>query len=239
MPLPKIVTPVYEIELPSTGKPIKFRPFLVREEKVLVMAMETEDTQHISEAVKNVLKSCILTKGIKVETLPTFDIEFIFLNVRAMSVGDDIEVNIICPDDKETEIPVTINVSDIKVQKDPKHTNKVQIDENIILQMKYPSLDEFIKNNFDIANSSNIEQTFELIASCIDSICTEEEVISATDVTKDEILDFLDQMNTQQFKKVEEFFETMPKLKHEIEVENPETKVKSKVIIEGLASFFA
>lgn len=239
MPLPKIATPVYEIDLPSTNKPIKFRPFLVKEEKVLVMAMETEDVQHISEAVKNVLKNCILTKGIKVETLPTFDIEFIFLNIRAMSVGDEIEVNIICPDDEKTEVPVTINVRDIKVEKDSKHTNKIQIDENIIIQMKYPSLDQFIKNNFDIANSNDIDQTFDLIASCIDSICTEEEVISASDVTKKELLDFLDQMNSQQFKKIEEFFETMPKLRHEIEVVNPETKVKNKVVIEGLQGFFA
>lgn len=239
MPLPKIVTPVYEIELPSTNKPIKFRPFLVKEEKILVMAMETEDLQHISEAVKNVLKSCILTKGIKVETLPTFDIEYIFLNIRAMSVSDDIEVNIICPDDEKTEVPVTINVRDIKIQRDPKHTNKIQIDDNIVIQMKYPSLDEFIKNNFDISSSNDLEQTFDLIASCIDSICTEEEVISASDVTKKELLDFLDQMNSHQFKKIEEFFETMPKLKHEIEIENPETKVKSKVTIEGLQGFFS
>ena len=239
MPLPKISVPHYEIELPSTGQKIKFRPFLVREEKVLIFALESEDTKQITDAVKTVLKNCIQTKGIKVESLPTFDIEYLFLNIRAKSVGEEIEVNIICPDDGETEVPVTINVDDIKVTKNENHTRQINVDENIMMELKYPSLDQFIKNNFDLATQNNIDQSFDLIASCIDKIYTEEEVWSASDVTKKELLDFLDQMNKAQFEQIETFFETMPKLSHTIKVTNPNTKVESDVVLEGLASFFS
>jgi len=239
MPLPKIVTPTYELELPSTEQTIKYRPFLVKEEKVLVMAMETEDTKQITNAVKTVLKNCIETKGIKVETLPTFDIEYLFLNIRSKSVGEEVEVNIICPDDGETEVPVTINVDDIKVEKDENHSTKIKVDDNIMMEMKYPSLEQFIKNNFDISGSTNIDQSFDLIASCVDKIYTEDEVWSTSDVTKKELIDFLEQMNSVQFKEIEKFFETMPKLQHKLEVENPKTKVKSEVVLEGLTSFFA
>ena len=239
MPLPTITTTVHELELPSTGKTIKYRPFLVREEKVLLMALETNDTKEISNSVKEVLKNCILTKGIKVETLPTFDIEFLFLNIRAKSVGEEIEVNIICPDDEVTEVPVTINVDEIKVQKDPEHTNKIQLDDNLMMEMKYPSLDQFIKNNFDISDTNNIDQSFELIASCIDKIYNAEEVWDCSDVTKKEMMDFLDQMDTKMFQKIEKFFETMPKLSHKLEVENPKTGVKSTVTLDGLATFFS
>lgn len=239
MPLPTISTTVHELELPSTGKTIKYRPFLVREEKVLLMALETNDTKEISNAVKEVLKNCVKTKGIKVETLPTFDIEFLFLNIRAKSVGEDIEVNIICPDDGETEVPVTILVDEIKVQKDPSHTNKIQLNDDLIMDMKYPSLEQFIKTNFDISDSNNIDQSFELIASCIDKIYNQDDVWDSSDVTKKEMMDFLDQMDTKMFQKIEKFFETMPKLVHKIEVENPKTKVKSEVTLEGLATFFS
>ena len=239
MPLPTITTTVHELELPSTGKTIKYRPFLVREEKVLLMALETNDTKEISNSVKEVLKNCILTKGIKVETLPTFDIEFLFLNIRAKSVGEEIEVNIICPDDEVTEVPVTINVDEIKVQKDPEHTNKIQLDDNLMMEMKYPSLDQFIKNNFDISDTNNIDQSFELIASCIDKIYNAEEVWDCSDVTKKEMMDFLDQMDTKMFQKIEKFFETMPKLSHKLKVENPKTGVKSTVTLDGLATFFS
>ena len=239
MPLPKIATPTYELELPSTGKSIKYRPFLVKEEKVLVIALESEDNKQITNAIKAVLKSCILTKGVRVESLPTFDIEYLFLNIRGKSVGEELEVNIICPDDGETEVPVTINLDEIEVQKDEKHSNKIKIDSSIMMELKYPSLDEFIKNNFDFNDKNAMDQSFDLIAACIDKVYTEDEVWATADCTKKEVKDFLEQMNSNQFKEIESFFETMPKLSHTISVTNPKTKVKSDVVLEGLASFFA
>ena len=239
MPLPKIATPTYELELPSTDKSVKYRPFLVKEEKVLVIALESEDNKQITNAIKAVLKSCILSKGIKVEDLPTFDIEYLFLNIRGKSVGEELEVNITCPDDEKTQVPVTINLDDIEVQKDENHTNKIKVDDSIMMEMRYPSLDQFIKNNFDFNDKNMMDQSFELIASCIDKIYTEDEVWASADCTKKEMKDFLEQMNSNQFKEIEKFFETMPKLSHSISVTNPKTKVKSEVVLEGLASFFA
>ena len=239
MPLPTIATPTYELELPSTGKKIKYRPFLVKEEKLLVLALETESTKDISNAIKTVLKNCIQTRGVKVENLPTFDIEFLFLNIRGKSVGEEVEVNLIAPDDGITEVPVTINIDDIKIQKDKKHNNKVKLDESLIMEMKYPSLDQFIKSNFDFNEETNMDQSFDLIASCIDKIYNEEEVWSTSDCTKKEVKDFLEQMNSMQFKEIEKFFETMPKLSHSVTFTNPKTKVESTVVLEGLSSFFA
>jgi hypothetical protein len=239
MPLPKISTPTYELELPSTGQTIQYRPFLVKEEKLLVIALESEDTKQITTAIKTVIKSCILTKNIKVESLPTFDIEYLFLNIRGKSVGEELEVNIICPDDGETQVPVTINLDDIKVQKNEEHSNRIKLDDSIMMEMKYPSLDQFIKSNFDFSDKNAMDQSFELIASCIDKIFTEEEVWTAADVTKKEMADFLESMNSSQFKDIEKFFETMPKLSHKIKVKNPVTEVESEVVLEGLASFFA
>jgi len=239
MPLPKISTPTYELELPSTEQTIKYRPFLVKEEKLLVLALETEDTKQITNAIKTVIKNCIETKGIKVETLPTFDIEYLFLNIRGKSVGEEVEVNILCPDDEETSVPVKINIDEIKVQKNDNHTNRIKIDEQIMMEMKYPSLEQFIKSNFDFNSESALEQSFDLIASCIDKIYTEEEVWTTTDVTKKELNDFLEQMNSSQFKEIEKFFETMPKLSHKVTVVNPKTKIESEVVLEGLSSFFA
>ena len=239
MPLPKIATPTYELELPSTGATIKYRPFLVKEEKVLVIALESEDNKQITNAIKAVLKSCILSKGIKVEDLPTFDIEYLFLNIRGKSVGEDLDVNIICPDDNKTQVPVTIALDEIEVQKDDNHNNKIKLDDSIMMEMRYPSLDQFIKNNFDFNDKNAMDQSFDLIASCIDKIYTEEEVWAAADCTKKEMKDFLEQMNSNQFKEIESFFETMPKLSHSVSVTNPNTKVKSEVVLEGLASFFA
>ena len=239
MPLPKIATPTYELELPSTGETIQYRPFLVKEEKVLVIALESEDTKQITTAIKTVIKNCIKTKGIKVDTLPTFDIEYLFLNIRGKSVGEEIEVNIICPDDGETEVPVTIDIDSIQIQKNDEHTNKIQLDDDIMMVMKYPSLDQFIKNNFDFNDKNVMDQSFDLIASCIESICTEEDVWATADCTKKEVNEFLESMNSSQFKGVEKFFETMPKLSHTIKVTNPNTKVESDVVLEGLASFFA
>ena len=238
MPLPKIATPTYELELPSTGKTIQYRPFLVKEEKLLVIALESEDTKQITTAIKAVLRNCILTKGVKVEALPTFDIEFLFLNIRGKSVGEDLEVNIICPDDGKTSVPVSINLDDIVVQKSEKHTNQIKLDTKIMMEMKYPSLDEFIKNNFDFNDTNQMDQSFKLIASCIDKIYTEDDVWASEDCTKKEMNDFLESMNSQQFKEIEAFFTTMPKLSHTIKVTNPETKVESDVVLEGLASFF-
>ena len=239
MPLPRIATPTYELELPSTEQTIKFRPFLVKEEKLLVIALESEDTKQITNAIKTVIKNCIQTKGIKVESLPTFDIEYLFLNIRAKSVGEEIDVNIICPDDEETNVSVKINVDDIKVQTNEDHTNKIKLDEVLMMEMKYPSLEQFIKNNFDISTNSAIDQSFELVASCVNKIYNEDEVWATADVTKKELMDFLDQMNTSQFKQIEKFFETMPKLSHTIKVKNPNTEVESDVVLEGLSSFFA
>lgn len=239
MPLPKISTPTYELELPSTGETIQYRPFLVKEEKLLVIALESEDTKQITTAIKTVIKNCILTKNIKVESLPTFDIEYLFLNIRGKSVGEELEVNIICPDDGETQVPVKINLDDIKVQKNEEHSNRIKLDGSIMMEMKYPSLDQFIKNNFDFSEKNAMDQSFELIASCIDKIFTEEEVWTSADVTKKEMTDFLESMNSSQFKDIERFFETMPKLSHTIKVTNPVTEVESEVVLEGLASFFA
>ena len=239
MPLPKISTPTYELELPSSGQTVKYRPFLVKEEKVLVIALESEDNKQITNAIKAVLKSCIQTRGVKVEHLPTFDIEYLFLNIRGKSVGEELEVNVICPDDEETQVKTTINLDDIQIEKDEKHTKQIKLDDNLMMEMKYPSWEQFIKNNFDFDEKNQMDQSFELIATCIDKIYNQDEVWATADCTKKEVNDFLESMNSSQFKEIETFFETMPKLSHTIKVTNPKTKVESDVVLEGLASFFA
>jgi len=241
MPLPTIATPTYELELPSLKKKIQYRPFLVKEEKLLVLALESEDNKQITTAIKTVLKACIKTRGIKVETLPTFDIEYLFLNIRAKSVGEEVEVNITAPDDGVTNIPVTIDIDEIKVKVSDDHTKQIKLDDELMMEMKYPSLEEFIKNNFDLDSESEvgIDKSFELIASCIDKIYSEDEVWATDDVSKKEVIEFLEQMNSSQFKQIEKFFETMPKLSHTLKVKNPKTKVESEVVLEGLNSFFA
>lgn len=239
MPLPTIVTPEYDLVLPSTQKKITYRPFLVKEEKLLVLALESENTKQITTAIKSVLKSCILTRGIKVEKLPTFDIEYLFLNIRARSVGEEVEVNIVAPDDGVTNVTVTIDLEEIQVQTNENHTNKIKLDDTLMMEMKYPSLEQFISNNFDFEDNTDINQSFELIASCIDKIYSEEEVWATEDCTKKEVIDFLEQMNSTQFKDIEVFFDTMPKLSHTLEITNPNTKVKSTIVLEGLSSFFA
>lgn len=243
MPLPKIVTPTYELELPSNGKKIKYRPFLVKEEKLLLLALQGKDTKQITNAIKTVIKNCIETKNIQVENLPTFDIEYLFLNIRSQSVGEEVEISVLCPDDEETRVTVKIDLESINVIKNPEHTNKIKVDDSITMEMKYPSLQQFITNNFTMDPDNAIDQSFDMIADCIDKIYTKDEVFvvngGSGDITKEEALDFLYQMNSSQFKQIEKFFETMPKLSHEIEVVNPNTKVKSKVVIEGLSSFFS
>ena len=241
MVLPKISTPTYELVLPSTGKTIKYRPFLVKEEKILILALESQNTKEITNAIKQVLMDCILTKGIKVEELPTFDIEYIFLNVRGKSVGESLDIIVTCPDDWETQVPVTVFVDQIEVQKDPDHTTDIHLDAELILRMKYPSLDQFIKTNFDFSteqSSSNIERSFDIITSCIDVIFNAEESWSAKDCTKKELNDWIETLDSHQFKEIEKFFDTMPKLSHTITVKNPKTKVESEVTLEGLTSFF-
>ena len=238
MPLPKVTAPTYELVLPSSGRKCRYRPFLVKEEKLLIIAMESEDTKQITTAVQQVLKNCILTRGIKVEKLATFDIEYLFLNIRGKSVGEEVEVMITCPDDEETEVPVVINLDDIKVVTDDSHTPTIKVDENLSVKMKYPSMDEFIKNNFDLGEEMDIDQTFELIASCVEQVYNEEESWNASDCTKKELVDFIDQLGTKQFKEVENFFATMPKLSHTLKVTNPKTKVENDIVLEGLQSFF-
>ena len=239
MPLPTIATPTYELVLPSTKQEIKYRPFLVKEEKLLVLALESEESKQISTAITSVIKACILTKGIKVEDLATFDIEYIFLNIRGKSVGEEVEVNIIAPDDGVTSIPVKINLDDIKVIENEDHNKQIKLDDNLMMEMKYPSLDQFIKNNFDFNEESTVDQSFDVIATCIDKIYSEDEVWATDDCSKKEVMDFLEQMNSMQFKLIEKFFETMPKLSHSLKVTNPKTKKKSQVVLEGLSSFFA
>ena len=241
MPLPKINTPTHELVLPSNGKKIKYRPFLVREEKILVMAMESEDMKQVTTAIVDILNNCILTRGVKVEKLSTFDIEYLFLNVRSKSVGETVEVNVTCPDDGETQVQMEIDIDSIKVQKDKNHTNIVKLDDNLSMKLKYPSMNEFIENNFDATDTSRSEvsQSLDMITSCIDMIYNEEESWSSTDSTKKELSEFIEQLNTKQFKEIEIFFATMHKLSHTIKIKNPNTKVESEVVLEGLASFFS
>ena len=241
MPLPTIETPTYELKLYSSNKKVKYRPFLVKEEKVLIIALESKDQSQITHAVKEVLKKCILTKGIDVDNLPTFDIEQLFLNIRAKSIGEDIKLQVTCPDDGKTKVPVTIYVDEIKVIKPKGHVKDIVLDDKMTLRMKYPSLNQFIENNFDTDDESGtmVDKTFKVVADCIDTIYSGEDAWDAKDYTPSERLDFIEQLNSQQYKKVENFFSTMPKLSHTIEVVNPNTKAKSSVVLEGLADFFA
>jgi len=239
MPLPKISTPTYELVIPSSGKKIKYRPFLVKEEKILIIAMETEDNKHIATAVKDVISSCILTRGVKVDHLSTFDIEYLFLNIRGKSVGEDVEVLITCPDDNVTQVPTLINLDEIQVQISDEHSKDISLSDDMTLRMKYPSMSEFIKSNFSTSETIGVDDTFDLISSCIEQVYTEEESWSASDCTKKELREFLEQLSSKQFKEIEKFFDTMPKLSHKLKVKNPNTGVESEVVLEGLTSFFA
>ena len=240
MPLPKISTPTYELEIPSTGKKVRYRPFLVKEEKVLVMALESEDMKQITGAIIDILSECILSRGVKVADLATFDIEYLFLNIRGKSVGETIEVNVTCPDDGETQVQTEIDIDSIKVQKNKDHNNIVKLDDSLSMKMKYPSIDQFIENNFEVQNDiSGVDQSLDMISSCIEMVYNADECWSAVDCTKQEMIDFVEQMNTRQFKEIENFFTTMPKLSHTVKVKNPNTKKNNEVLLEGLASFFS
>ena len=238
MPLPKINTPTYDLTLPSTGKKIKYRPFLVKEEKILIMALETEDISQITNAIVEILNDCILTKGVSVTKLATFDIEYLFLNVRAKSVGESVEVNVVCPDDNKTSVQMEINLDDIKVQKTRGHKNIVKLDDQYSMKLKYPSLDEFIDSNFESNEESDVDKSMNMITSCIEMVYDKEESWSASDSTQQELEEFIEQLNSKQFKSIEKFFETMPKLSHKVKVINPTTEVESDLVLEGLASFF-
>lgn len=236
MPLPKIVTPSFELTLPSNKKKVKYRPFLVKEEKILILAIESGGMKEITMAIKDVLKNCVLTRGIKIDELPTFDIEYLFLNIRARSIGESIDLLITCPDDGKTQVNTKIYIDEIEVKKSKDHTQDIKIDDTYTMRLKYPSLDQFVDENFNFEKET--DNTFSLVASCIEMIFSKEEAWEGKDSTHKELVSFLEQLNSTQFKEVQKFFETMPKLSHEIEVENPETKVKSTVTLEGLASFF-
>jgi len=241
MPLPTIETPTYELKLPSSNKKVRYRPFLVKEEKVLIIALESKNSSDITNAVTEVLKKCILTKGINVDELPTFDIEYLFLNIRSKSIGEDIKITVTCPDDNETKVPVTIYVDEIKVVRQKDHSTDIRLDDKMTLRMKYPSLNQFIETNFETSDGSEtvVEKTFKVVANCMDTIFTGEDAWEAKDYTPSERMDFVEQLNSSQYKKVENFFSTMPKLSHTIEVVNPNTKKKGTVVLEGLADFFA
>lgn len=236
MPLPKLVAPTYDLELPSTGQKIKYRPFLVKEEKVLLLAMESEDEKQMINAVQTILKNCISTK-LKIEDLSVFDIEYLFLNIRAKSVGEEIELNVTCPDDGETVVPITLNVEDIKVQKSDEHERIIPLTSAISIAMKYPSMEMFVQNNF--TGNMKTEDVFDLASSCIEQVIEGDEVYEVKSFSKKEVTEFLDSLDTNQFLKIQKFFETMPKLSHTVKVTNPVTNVESDVVLEGLASFFA
>ena len=240
MPLPTIATPTYELTLPSTGKKVKYRPFLVKEEKLLILALDSKDQLEITNSVKDVLKKCVLTRGIKIDDLPTFDIEYLFLNIRAKSVGEDINLVVTCPDDKKTEVPVTIYVDEIEVIKSKDHKKDITLDKDMTLRMKYPSLNQFIENNFDVEDNpqTTVSKTFQLVADCMETVFTKEDAWDSNDYSPEERMQFIEQLSSKQFKEVEKFFATMPKLSHTIEVTNPNTKKKSSIVLEGLADFF-
>ena len=240
MPLPTIETPTYELKLPSSNKKVKYRPFLVKEEKILIIALESKNQNEITNAVTDVLKKCILTKGVDVDILPTFDIEFLFLNIRSKSIGEDIKLTVTCPDDKKTEVPVTIYVDEIEVVRPEGHTKDIVLSKDMTLRMKYPSLSQFVSNNFDTNDDPDVfvNKTFKLVADCMDTVFTKEEAWDSKDYTSDERKQFIEQLNSKQYKDVEKFFATMPKLSHTIEVVNPNTKKKNSIVLEGLADFF-
>ena len=227
MPLPKISTPTYELTVPSTGKNIKFRPFLVKEEKILIIAMESQSDKQIAQAVNDVLSNCILTKGVNIDDFSTFDIEYLFLNIRGKSVGESVDVMITCPDDNTTKVPVQVNLDDIKILKNDKHQRDIPLDGNLTMRMKYPSMGEFVKNNFSV--NMQVDDTFDLVCSCIEQVFSEEESWAASDCTKKELHEFLEQLDSSQFKKIEQFFETMPKLSHTLKVTKPNTKDEKKI----------
>ena len=233
MPLPKLSIPEYELEMPITGKKVAYRPFLVKEEKLLYLAMESQDNKQMVKAVKTIIKNCTDLKT-GVDKLATFEIEYIFLRIRAKAVGEISEFKMTCPDDEKTQVEVQVPLEQVEVQVPEGHNKKILLDGNVGVIMKYPSLDAFIQQN--MSDDPTVEDIFELAAGCIDQVYDSEEVYDS--FSHKEALEFLENLNSDQFAKIQAFFETMPKLSHTIEVYNPKTKVKSDVVLEGLASFF-
>ena len=233
MPLPKLAIPEYEATLPVTGTKISYRPFLVKEEKLLYLAMESQDNKQMVKAVKTIIKNCTNLKT-KVESLSTFEIEYIFLKIRSVAVGETSEFKVTCPDDEKTQVDVSIPLAEVKVEIPDDHNAEIDLDGNVGVKMKYPSLDVFIQQN--LSDNPDIEDVFELAAGCIGQVYDKEEVYDS--FTKKEALEFLEDLNADQFGKIQQFFETMPKLSYKLKVTNPNTKVERVLVLEGLASFF-
>jgi|TARA_B100000945_G_scaffold288273_1_gene260527 hypothetical protein len=237
MALPKLTTPTYELEIPSTDEKIKYRPFLVKEEKILMMALESKQEKDITQAVKEIVKECTFDK-VNIDNMPMFDVEYIFLNIRSKSVGEVSKLKILCPDDKKTYADVELDLNEVNVQVGEDHTNKIDLGNGTGMIMQYPSIDSFKDSGIRDINASNM---LEVISTCILQIYEDEgkKVYNSKDQTQKELTDFIEQLNTKQFKDVQKFFDTMPKLKHEITVKNPKTKVESKITLSGLNDFFA
>jgi hypothetical protein len=238
MPLPKPPVPTFETKIPSSGKKIQYRPFLVKEEKVLLIAMESQDTKQIKDAVVQVLKNCILTRGLKLETLSMFDIEYIFLRIRSKSVGETVEMKFICKDDGETEVVYELNLDEVEVQFPEGHSKKIELDEISGMVMKYPGYDQFVKTQL-LQKEPSTTEVFDIVIDAVDQIYQGDEVWDSSTTSRKEIIDYVDGLTTKQFEKIQEFFATMPKLSHTIEITNPNTGVKSEYEIEGLVNFFA
>ena len=236
MALPKLTTPTYELEIPSTDEKIKYRPFLVKEEKILMMALESKSEKDITQAVKDIVSECTFNK-VNIDNMPMFDVEYIFLQVRSKSVGEVSKLKLLCPDDKKTYADVEVDLNEVKVQVGEDHTNKIDLGNGMGIIMQYPSIDSFKDSGIRDINASNM---LEVISTCILQIYEEEgkKVYNSKDQTSKELTDFIEQLNTKQFKDVQKFFETMPKLKHEITIKNPKTKKESKVTLTGLNDFF-
>jgi len=237
MALPKINVPKYKLKLPSDGSTVNFRPFLVKEEKLLLIATETGEQDDLVTAIKDIIKECTDIKN--VESLTTFDIEYVFLQIRTKSVGETVDVNVTCPDDGETEVSISIPLDEIKVVKSRKHKTDIKLSDDIAITMGYPSLESFVKMNFAEGEDNPVDQVFELAANCVKTIADENQVYDCTTVPRKELVEWFEQLNTKQFMLIQEFFETMPKLSHTLKVSNPNTGVESEVVLEGLASFFA
>jgi len=236
MALPKLNTPTYELELPSSDEKIKFRPFLVKEEKVLMIAMESGKSADITNAVKDIVKTCTFDK-LDISNIPMFDVEYVFLRIRSKSVGEVSKLKLLCPDDKKTYADVEVNLEDVQVQVGDEHTNKIDLGDGKGMIMTYPTIDSFAETGIQSITATNM---IDVIQTCILQIYEEkgEKVYEAKDQTKKELGDFIEQMNTGQFQKVQQFFDTMPKLKHTIKVKNPKTKKESEITLTGLNDFF-
>ena len=237
MALPKLTTPTYELEIPSTDEKIKYRPFLVKEEKILMMAMESKSSADITQAVKDIVNECTFNK-VKIDNMPMFDVEYIFLNIRAKSIGEVSKLRLLCPDDGKTYANVEVNLEEVTVQVDDDHTNKIELTDKMGMIMTYPTIDSLTKTGIQVINASNM---LDIINTCILQIYEEggEKVYEAKDQTQKELTEFVEQLNTNQFKSVQKFFDTMPKLKHTVKVKNPKTKKTSEVTLQGLNDFFA